>query len=163
MAFLLDSDVFIRAKNQHYGFDFCPAFWEWLERENRDARVFSVEKVEDELKVQEDELTEWAARLGTGFFLRPSQGTLPALGRVSEWVTTQQYSATAISVFLQAADYYLVGEALARGAVVVTHEVGANTANKVKIPNACISLGIKCVTPFEMLRLEHARFDLRSS
>ena len=27
MAYLLDSDVFIRAKNDHYGFDFCPGFW----------------------------------------------------------------------------------------------------------------------------------------
>lgn len=25
MAYLLDADVFIRAKNLHYGFDFCPA------------------------------------------------------------------------------------------------------------------------------------------
>ena len=32
MAYLLDSDVFIRAKNLHYGLDFCPAFW------NVDAR-----------------------------------------------------------------------------------------------------------------------------
>ena len=30
MAYFLDSDVFIRAKNLHYGFDFCPAFWDWL-------------------------------------------------------------------------------------------------------------------------------------
>ena len=28
MAYLLDADVFIRAKNLHYGLDFCPAFWE---------------------------------------------------------------------------------------------------------------------------------------
>jgi hypothetical protein len=26
MAYLLDSNVFIQAKNLHYGFDFCPAF-----------------------------------------------------------------------------------------------------------------------------------------
>jgi hypothetical protein len=26
MAYLLDADVFIRAKNLHYGYDFCPAF-----------------------------------------------------------------------------------------------------------------------------------------
>ena len=32
MAYLLDSDVFIRAKNDHYGFDFCSAFWAWLAR-----------------------------------------------------------------------------------------------------------------------------------
>lgn len=27
MAYLLDADVLIQAKNRHYGFDFCPAFW----------------------------------------------------------------------------------------------------------------------------------------
>ena len=30
MAYLLDANVFIAAKNLHYGFDFCPAFWDWL-------------------------------------------------------------------------------------------------------------------------------------
>ena len=30
MPYLLDSNVFIQAKNCHYGFDFCPAFWDWL-------------------------------------------------------------------------------------------------------------------------------------
>jgi hypothetical protein len=28
--YLLDANVFIQAKNLHYGFDFCPAFWAWL-------------------------------------------------------------------------------------------------------------------------------------
>lgn len=32
MAYLLDANVFIQAKNLQYGFDFCPAFWDWLER-----------------------------------------------------------------------------------------------------------------------------------
>lgn len=35
MAYLLDSDVFIQARNLHYGFDFCPAFWDWLEWAHR--------------------------------------------------------------------------------------------------------------------------------
>ena len=30
VAYLLDANVFIQAKNLYYGFDFCPAFWEWL-------------------------------------------------------------------------------------------------------------------------------------
>jgi hypothetical protein len=45
MAYLLDADVFIRAKNLHYGLDFCPAFWEWLVGENAAERLFSIEKV----------------------------------------------------------------------------------------------------------------------
>ena len=28
MAYLLDANVFISAKNLHYGLDFCPAFWD---------------------------------------------------------------------------------------------------------------------------------------
>lgn len=31
MAYLLDANVFIQAKNLQYGFDFCPAFWDWLD------------------------------------------------------------------------------------------------------------------------------------
>ncbi|MGI6459578.1 MAG: DUF4411 family protein [Candidatus Hydrogenedentales bacterium] len=28
--YLLDSDVFIQAKNEHYAFSICPGFWECL-------------------------------------------------------------------------------------------------------------------------------------
>lgn len=30
MSYLLDANVFMSAKNLHYGLDFCPAFWDWL-------------------------------------------------------------------------------------------------------------------------------------
>jgi len=32
MACLLDANVFMQAKNLHYGLDFCPAFWDWLQQ-----------------------------------------------------------------------------------------------------------------------------------
>lgn len=60
MACLLDANVFISAKNLHYGFDFCPAFWDWLVREHRAGKVFSIEKVRDELRAGQDELAQWA-------------------------------------------------------------------------------------------------------
>jgi hypothetical protein len=53
-----------------------------------------------------------------------------------------------------------VAHALAHGLDVVTHEVPANSSKKIKIPNVCIGLGLKCMTPFEMLRKERARFVL---
>ena len=43
MRYLLDSDVFIQAKNLHYGFDFCPAFWEWLVQKHASGVIFSIE------------------------------------------------------------------------------------------------------------------------
>ena len=69
-------------------------------------------------------------------------------------------SELAINTFLQVADYYLVARALAHADVVVTHEVVSASINKVKIPDVCIGMGIKCMTPFEMLRVERARFIL---
>jgi hypothetical protein len=160
MTYLLDANVVIQAKNLHYGLDFCPAFWDWLIVHNTAGQVFSIEKVGDELEAGADELTTWAAGLGTGFFIRPDAAMLPALGTVSTWVTGQNYEPAAVNTFLQIADYYLVAHALAHGHTVVTHEIASHSTKKIKIPDACIGLGIKCMTPFEMLRLERARFVL---
>jgi hypothetical protein len=160
MAYLLDSNVFIQAKNLHYGLDFCPAFWNWLVESNAAERVFSIEKVGDEIGAGEDELAAWAEERGPGFFLKPDAAMLPALQSVSTWVTAQTYEPAAVNTFLQIADYYLVAHALAHEHVVVTHEIAANSLKKVKIPNACIGLKVKCMTPFEMLRTERARFVL---
>lgn len=160
MAYLLDSNVFIQAKNLHYAFDFCPAFWDWVDRENRAGGVLSIEKVGDELKAGADELATWASARGKSLFVVPDQPLLASLPLVSAWVTGQSYALSAVSTFLQVADYYLVGHALAHGDVVVTHEVPSASVNRVKIPDVCIGMGVKCMTPFEILRLERARFVL---
>ena len=163
MAYLLDANVFIQAKNLHYGFDFCPAFWEWLIAGNGADRVFSIERVGDEIQAGGDELATWSAERGDGFFLRPDAAILPALGKVSIWAIGQGYDAAAVNTFLQVADYYLVGHALAHGHTVVSHEIASTSTKRIKIPDACIGLGIKCMTPFEMLRRERARFVLEAA
>jgi hypothetical protein len=161
MAYLLDANVFIAAKNLHYGFDFCPAFWDWLIRENQAGRVFSIERVQDELATVEDPLAEWAGQRADGFFLPLEEAALPALGAVAEWVNGHaSYTPAAKSTFLQLADYYLVAQALAGGHVVVTHEQPASSVHRVKIPNVCLGLKIKCMNPYGMLRKERARFVL---
>lgn len=160
MGYLLDANVFIQAKNLHYGFDFCPAFWEWLIERNAAGTVFSVEKVGDEVRAVADELSDWAAARGSGFFLRPDAGVVPSLAAVSAWASGQRYEPSAVSTFLQVADYYLVSQAHAGGHTVVTHEIPAASTRKIKIPDACLGLGIKCMTPYEVLRVERARFVL---
>lgn len=160
MAYLLDANVFMTAKNLHYGFDFCPAFWEWLLTQNAAGRVFSIERVGHELTAGDDELAEWAAAQGDNFFLKADAAMLAATGRVSEWVAGANYEPAAQSTFFSVADYYLVASAVARGWTVVTHEIASNSIRKVKIPNACIGLGVQCMTPYEMLRVERARFVL---
>jgi len=160
MSYLLDANVFIAAKNLHYGFDFCPAFWDWIVQEHQNGKVFSVEKVGDEILAVGDELSEWAKARGSSFFLVPQPIVVPSLAAVSSWANSQQYEMAAVSTFLQVADYYLVSQAHADGHVVVTHEVPAASRRKIKIPDVCIGMRIKFMSPFEMLRLERARFVL---
>ncbi len=160
MAYLLDTDVFIRAKNLHYGLDFCPAFWDWLIRENQAGKVFSIEKVGDEIEAVEDELSQWAGARGEGFFLPPDEPTLRSFAAVTAWVQGRDYETSAISTFLQKADYYLVSQAHAGGHAVVSHEVPSASIYRIKIPDVCIGIGIKCMTPYDMLRHERARFVL---
>ncbi len=143
--YILDSNVFIQAKNLHYGFDFCPAFRDWLIVQNAAGKVASIEKVADELQAMDDELSEWAKARGDGFFLRPDEAVMASLDSVSDWASGQGYRPAAVTTFLQVADYWLVSQALAHECVVVTHEVPANTVGKIKIPNACIGLGLACV------------------
>jgi predicted nucleic acid-binding protein len=160
MAYLLDANVFIEAKRRHYGFDFCPAFWDWLDTQHAAGTVLSIEKVGDELLSGSDDLSEWAGRRGATFFVPPDDRLLPSLASVAEWVREQRYRPGAIGAFLEEADYYLVAHAHAHGHVVVTHEVPSDGVRQVKIPNVAIGMRLKCMTPYEMLRLERARFIL---
>ena len=108
--YLLDANVFIQAKNLHYGFDFVPAFWDWLLKANHEGTVASIEKVADELRAGGDELSQWAEERGDTFFLPADSAVLPALDRVSHWASGQNYDRAAIATFLQLADYWLVAQ-----------------------------------------------------
>lgn len=162
MTYLIDANVFIQAKNLHYGLDFCPAFWDWLIRENAAGKVASIEKVRDEINGGEDDLSRWVQSLDGGFFLPVDGAVSSQFQVVSTWVSGQRYEPAAISLFLQVADFYLVAHAKAHGSTIVTHERHSDSIKKVKIPDVCIGLGISCITPYEMLRRERARFVLGS-
>lgn len=161
-SYLLDANVFIQAKNLHYGLDFCPAFWDWLIVQNVAGNVASIEKVGAELQAGDDELSAWAIARGDAFFLPPDNSVLPALREVSIWATSQKYEPAAVATFLQVADYWLVAYAKAQDRTIVTHEVPADSTRKIKIPNVCIGLKLPCISPYEMLRRERARFVLGS-
>ncbi|MDR0736950.1 MAG: DUF4411 family protein, partial [Zoogloeaceae bacterium] len=151
---------FIQAKNLHYGLDFCPAFWQWLIDNSTSGRVFSIDKVSDEIATGDDDLTEWTKQHGSGLFRATDAAVVAQFGKVSDWATSQQYESAAINIFLQVADFYLVAHALAGGHTVVTHEVPANSVKRIKIPNVCAGLKVRFMTPYEMLRIEKARFVL---
>ena len=164
MAYLLDANVFIQAKNLHYGFDICPAFWDWLDIEAASGTVKSINEVRDELVGGSDELADWARARGSDFFMRQDQAVAPSLSLVAGWVQSHpDYTRAAKSTFLQVADFVLVAYAHAHDHEVVTHERHENSVKKVKIPSVCLALGVPYSNPFQMLKRERARFVLSTS
>jgi Domain of unknown function (DUF4411) len=160
--YLLDSDVFIQAKNRHYGFDIVPAWWDWLMQAHQAGRVFTVGACRDEVVAGADELATWMTAQPASFVLQPQGSDRPSLQRVSQWaVDSTQYDQGAAAQFLAAGDYFLVSQALSLGYTVVTHEEPAPLGKKrIKIPDACNAAGVPWMPPWRMLRDEGARFRL---
>lgn len=158
MAYLLDSSVFITAKRVHYGFDFCPGFWDWIVAGHAAGRVYSIERVHGELKNQQDDLADWAKALPDSFFVSPGPDSAEHFATVSSWANGQNYHVPAITTFMQTADYYLVAQAIQGCHTVVTYEVPGGSQKRIKIPDACLGVGVKCVLPHDLLRQERAKF-----
>ncbi|MBI4909980.1 MAG: DUF4411 family protein [Acidobacteria bacterium] len=100
--------MFISAKRVHYGFDFCPGYWDWIATRHRTGVVYSIERVFLEIKDQQDELADWVKALPKDFFLSPNAASVASFLVVSAWASSQRYRLPAINDFLQTADFHLV-------------------------------------------------------
>lgn len=170
MAYLVDSDVLIEAKDRYYAFAFCPGFWDWLSKQNAAGAVLSVKAVGDEINAGQDDLTDWCAQHGAAFFIPPDAEMVAAMATVSATVSAMQvngqpYTPAAKAEFLAAADYYLISYALAHGHTVVTNETGhaqgqQPSVKRLKIPNVCNEVGVQHASVFQMLTNGGAKFIL---
>lgn len=100
--YLLDSNIFIQAKNDHYGFDFCPAFWDWLILKNNSSVVGSLDSIKKELLKGKDDLSEWVRDVGKNLFIKADASTVKKIPIVNEWVEKRRnYSDSAKADFLR--------------------------------------------------------------
>jgi hypothetical protein len=160
--YVLDANVFISAKNAHYGMDFVPGFWTWLRTAHIAGDLCSVDAVRDELVHGADELSDWVKVLPKSFFKEVSAAALIELQALSDWANrSPQYTQAAVGTFLASADYFLIAQAKALGFTVVTHERPAPEARKrILIPEACKAVGAEYCLPWKMLRDQKVRLVL---
>lgn len=153
--YLLDTNVFITAKNSYYGSDFAPGFWDWIAEEYAITDLRSIPAVRDEILAQEDTLTAWARRMPEDFWLEEVDTDVPSLRAVAAWSMTgdPRFKQQARTDFLATADYRLVAQAHAGGHVVVTHEVPQPEGKKkIKIPDVCTAFNVERREPFGLFR-----------
>jgi len=165
-TYLVDSDVFITAKNMYYAFDLCPGFWNSLLHYHGEGRIFSVDRVRNELLVgrSEDVLVQWVKnKVPRGFFVAVEDDIRVSrvYGKIAKRVQDcPRYFDPTKAKFATGADGWLVACALVRGAIVVTNERSSPKSKRdVKLPDVCDEFRVPRQDTFGMLRALGARFD----
>lgn len=89
-VFVLDSDVFIAAKNAYYVFDICPGFWAGLLVAHERERVHSVDRIQTELLAGQpkEDLVVWVKDQVPAAFFHGTQTkrVLDAYTEITLWV-----------------------------------------------------------------------------
>ena len=165
-AFLLDSDVFIAAKNAYYAFDICPGFWKGIVHAHESDRVRSIDRIRNELLSgrKEEDLVQWVKKdVPTAFFHDSNSGDVSsAYAEIMLWVQRNaQYFDRAKAKFATEADGWLVAYSMVHGTVVVTNEQPRpESRNRVLLPDVCVQFKVPFNDTFLMLRDLTVRFDL---
>lgn len=165
MIYLLDANALIQAKNFHYGMDFCPAFWDFIEEKSLDSTIASVDMVYTELTKGDDDLADWIKnkKNDINFFSVSDSATQNKFGEIVNYISNHRFKETEIVRFLDGADPWLIAKAaILEEATIVTHEIFVSDPNtkKIKIPNICEQFGVSYIDPFEMIRALNGKFEL---
>jgi len=167
--YVLDSDVFIAAKNSYYAFEICPGFWDSLIHHHRTGDVRSLDRVRGELLAgrETEDLVQWVRRsVPPEFFMDTSeQAVIDAYGQVMLWVQRNtQYFDQAKAKFATEADGWLVAYAMVHGVPVVTNEQPRpQSRNRILLPDVCVQFKVTYGDTFALLRDLQVRYEWRAA
>ena len=165
--YLLDSDVFIAAKNSYYAFTICPGFWDSLIHHYGAGNVCSIDRVRSELLAgrRTEDLVQWVKeQLPSAFFMDTGeQAVTAAYGDVMLWVQRNpQYFDQAKAKFATEADGWLVAYAMVH-AVITNEQPRPQSRNRILLPDVCAQFNVVYRDTFAMLNEFAVRYEWRGS
>lgn len=86
--FLLDANIFIEAHKRYYGFDLCPGFWTAVIQQHHADRVFSIDRVKQEIAKNKDRLEKWTRKKAPGSLFKKTddKAIIEQFREMVEWV-----------------------------------------------------------------------------
>ena len=147
MEYLFDTNIFVESK-KNLPMDVWPTFWRKMVELINSGKIYSIDKVKDEIDRGGDELTDWIRQYAPkGFFLTQDGDVLAKLAETVNWARRSpvHFSDSAIPGYTNVADSYLVATAAAKKMVLVTYEKSNPLRkNRVMIPDACMAIDVRC-------------------
>ena len=152
--FVLDSNIFIEAHRRYYAFDICPGFWDSLAHYCRAHRLWSIDRVLEELRESNDPLSDWVKAAPEELFVSTREEAIyNRYAEIIAWVDSNEFLEHAKAEFARGADGWLIAYALVHDGVIVTHEEYASRVKrKVPIPNVCKQFNVEYTDTFKMIR-----------
>lgn len=145
MGYLFDTNIFIRSKNEMPA-DVWPTFWACVSNLINNGSIYSSIKVKDEIDHGNDELTTWMRNNATqDFYIPLDADVLSKYSETQNWAMNNPiFTPAARNEYADVADAYLVATAAAKNMTLVTYETSDPICRrKVKIPDACIAIGVR--------------------
>jgi hypothetical protein len=168
-SYILDSDVFITAKNTYYAFDICPGFWDSLIHHHSAGNVCSIDRVRSELLAgrRTEDLVRWVqgGLPATFFAATDTEEAADAYGQVMLWVQRNaQFFDQAKAKFATEADGWLVAYAVVHGVSVITNEQPRpQSRNRILLPDVCAQFNVTYKDTFSLLNELAVRFEWAGS
>ena len=162
-VYLLDSNIYIKAKNILYPFDLFPSFWDKILDFAKQGIIVITQEVYEEILEGEDELSNWLAENKSCFKNKKSSEEI-VISCYSDIIQSVYdnavYKVTAKNEFATVADSWIIAHAKAYGYTLVTEEkrVDLSSKKRVKIPNVCAEHGVKCIDLIDFLRETKVKF-----
>ena len=159
MIYLVDSSCFMTASRVSYPIDIAVSFWDKIAGLAQNHAFYSIDKVEDEIKLNDEALTKWCGdNLPEDFFISTeTEDVYKKYAELVNWAQNKGIKQTGVDKFIDAskADIYFVAFASLslNNYTVVTEEVSAVASKKdIKLPDAYNAFGIRSINFMQMLR-----------
>jgi predicted nucleic acid-binding protein len=159
--YCLDANVLIEAWQKYYAPKLCPEYWELLNQLGKEDRIFIPQAVFDEVKKVEDDLADWLK--GSNIPKRKlEEPVIESWKKILATNPIHQHLVDSIKG-RSLADPWVIAHAFCEGAIVVTKEekITAVNSDRIKIPNVCENMKIRCVNDFQFIEELNIRFSCR--
>lgn len=159
MIYLIDSSCFMTASRVTYPIDIAVSFWNKISELAQFGAFYSIDKVENEIKINDDMLSSWCSEnLPKDFFISTeTEEVYKKYAELANWAQSKGINQSGVDKFIDAekADIYFVAFCSLNSDkyTVVTEEVSAvNSKKDIKLPDACNAFGVRSINFMQVLR-----------
>ena len=163
--YCIDANVLIQSWQKYYSPVLCPDYWDILNELGKQGRIFIPEEVKNEIVVAdhpdktEDDLSKWLKRSSIPIH-KPTENVIACWQKILRADPIHKLLVDNIKG-RSLADSWLIAHAMDSKATVVTKEniESAMNSGRIKIPNVCQNMGVRCIDDFEFLKEIGVKFS----